>query len=96
MSAKKSFKDTNPALRFISVPSEPDVELDAPDALTELAPTFAPTLAELSPRLLADTSETKSRRVQLLLKPSLFNRLKARADSEHISVNELVHRLLES
>ena len=39
--------------------------------------------------------ETKSRRLQLLVQPSLYEKIKARANEENISVNALVHSLLK-
>lgn len=39
--------------------------------------------------------ETKSRRLQLLVQPSLYEKMKTRATAEGFSVNELVHSILE-
>lgn len=39
--------------------------------------------------------ETKSKRVQLLIKPSVYNKLKTSAMEQGISVNEIVNRVLE-
>ena len=39
--------------------------------------------------------ETKSRRLQLLIRPSLHAKLRARAAKEGKSVNELINELLE-
>lgn len=39
--------------------------------------------------------ETKSRRVQLLMQPSLYARLKERAQEQGLSFNDFVHRALE-
>ena len=39
--------------------------------------------------------ETKSRRLQLLMQPSLHDRIKARAAAEGLSVNEYIHKTLE-
>ena len=39
--------------------------------------------------------EIKSRRLQLILKPSLFERVKKAASKKRISVNEYVHRVLD-
>ena len=39
--------------------------------------------------------EVKSKRVQLVLQPSVFAKAKAAADAEGISFNEYCHRLLE-
>lgn len=38
--------------------------------------------------------ETKSRRLQLLLTPSLYEAVKDKAAEEHISINELVNAIL--
>ena len=40
--------------------------------------------------------EYKTRRLQLLMKPSLHDALKERADEEDTSVNDLIHSLLEA
>jgi hypothetical protein len=39
--------------------------------------------------------ETKSRRLQLLVKPSLHARLRATATAQDMSLNELIHTILE-
>lgn len=39
--------------------------------------------------------ETKSKRVQLLIKPSVYNKLKTFAMEQDISVNEIINRVLE-
>lgn len=39
--------------------------------------------------------ETKSRRLQVLLKPSTYNAIKERADSTYTSVNEWINNALE-
>lgn len=44
----------------------------------------------------SNAPETKSRRMQLLIRPSLYIKLKARATKEHKSVNELINELLEN
>lgn len=40
-------------------------------------------------------AETKSRRVQLVVQPSLYERVKDRAAAQGLSVNEYIHRVLE-
>lgn len=40
--------------------------------------------------------ETKSRRMQLLVQPSLYYAIKARATAEEQSMNELIHSILEA
>ncbi len=39
--------------------------------------------------------ETKSRRLQLVLQPSLYERVKAGAKAAGLSVNEYVHQILD-
>lgn len=39
--------------------------------------------------------EPKTRRLQSLLKQSVYDELKARAETEALSVNELINRILE-
>lgn len=39
--------------------------------------------------------ETKSKRLQLLIKPSTFNKVKSIADDKQLSVNELINQILE-
>jgi len=40
--------------------------------------------------------EKKSRRLQLLLQPSLYEQIRAMASSQGVSVNELIHSILET
>lgn len=84
MAQKKSFKaDLNPAMQFISTPAE-----EAP-ATTTTAP--APAGYKVNPLYI----ETKSKRLQLLVQPSLLEKLKGKAKAEERSVNDLVHSILE-
>lgn len=39
--------------------------------------------------------ETKSKRIQVLMRPSLYDALKARADAEGYSVNDLINIILK-
>ena len=78
--AKKSFKD-NPALHFITRPAAAPKAEPAPAAEAPLKP---------NPLYL----ETKSKRVQLLMQPSLHARLKDLAAGRGQSLNDLVHTLL--
>lgn len=85
--AKKTFKD-NPALQFIST-AEEEQEV-TPE---QKAPTTAkaPEGYKLNPLYV----ETKSRRLQLVLQPSLYDRVKARAKASGLSVNEYCHQILD-
>ena len=80
--AKKSFKD-NPALQFISTTEE--------EPLTAATTEKPPKGYKVNPLYV----ETKSRRLQLILQPSLYARVKAQAKAEGISVNECCHRILD-
>lgn len=81
--AKKSFKD-NPALQFISAaqPEEP-----APARPVESPPEGY----KANPLYV----EKKTRRLQLVLQPSLYERVKRQAQARGISLNEYVCQALE-
>ncbi len=83
---KKTFKG-NPALQFISTPTEGEDQ----DQEAEAIPAKAPEGYKLNPLYI----ETKSRRLQLVIQPSLYERIKARATASGISVNEYCHKALD-
>lgn len=83
--AKKSFKD-NPALQFISTAGQEEAK-----QAEKTSPAKAPEGYKPNPLYI----EKKTKRVQLVLQPSLFDRVKATADAKKLSVNEFVHQLLE-
>lgn len=94
--AKKSFKD-NPATQFISAPSEelqqqPPENADSKLPSSEQHTEIPPRGYKHNPRFI----ETKSRRVQLVLQPSLYDKVKAKAQKSKISINEYIHQLLEA
>ncbi|HFI0321056.1 TPA: hypothetical protein ACGOWI_001873 [Streptococcus suis] len=79
--AKKDFSSiATPALQFIS---NQDTEQPKKD--------IAPEGYKVNPAYI----EKKSRRLQLLMQPSLYDLLKTRAVEEGTSVNNLIHELLE-
>ena len=39
--------------------------------------------------------ETKSKRVQMLMQPSLYDAIKDKAEKEGVSVNEMMHEILK-
>lgn len=90
MAAKsKSFRDQmNPAMQFISTPAP---EAPAPIQRQENTEA-APEGYKANPAFV----ETKSRRLQLLMQPSLHEKIKAAAKAEGSSVNEYVHHILET
>lgn len=78
--AKKSFTESIPSDFFMT-------DTDKPYIGTPAAPAgYKPNRAFI---------ETKSRRVQLLMQPSLYEQIKARAEKEYMSFNEYVHKILE-
>lgn len=81
---KKSFKDS-PAMRFISAPQQAEEVMTAPEVEQEPAVPM-----KLNPLYI----ETKSRRLQLLIQPSLHRKLKGRATAQGVSLNELIHTAL--
>ena len=99
--SKKSFTDANPAMAFISTAKEQE-----DFALTQ--PTKEELETKLSEEPKAQTSngvpmkknpeylETKSKRVQMLMQPSLYNAIKEKAEQSGISVNEMMHEILKN
>ena len=99
--SRKSFTDANPAMAFISTAKEQE-----DFALTQ--PTKEELEAKLDPKPLNKVSngvpmkknpeylETKSKRVQMLMQPSLYNSIKEKAEKEGVSVNEMMHEILKT
>lgn len=92
MAKSKSFKsDTNPAMSFISQES-----IDKVDGKQEGTPTptggkkKAPEGYKPNPEYI----ETKSKRVQLLVQPSVYEAVKAKAKANGISTNEAINEAL--
>lgn len=88
--AKKTFKD-NPALRFISTAEETEEREQTAEAVPVPVPSKAPPGYKPNPLYV----EIKSRRLQLVLKPSLYDRVKAGAKASGLSVNEYCHQILD-
>lgn len=82
--AKKSFNIENPAEQFIS---KPIAHTEQPVEASEEAPKGY----KLNPKYI----EKKDRRLQLLLQPSVYDAIKAKAESNGQSVNNFIHELLE-
>ena len=92
--SKKSFADANPAMAFIST-----AEKSEDFALTQ------PTKEELEAKENSSSVpmkrnpeyiETKSKRVQMLMQPSLYDAIKKEAKAKDISVNEMMHEILKN
>lgn len=90
--AKKTFKDSiNPAMSFISRESIDRAEGETPATADAKKPDKAPEGYKLNPLYV----ETKSKRLQLLIQPSLHEKLKKKAQAEGTSVNDLVNGILQ-
>lgn len=87
MTKRKTFVEDNPALRFITNPTERE-EGENSEPIT---PSKAPNGYKPNPAYI----EVKSKRVQLLMQPSLHSKVKALADQAGLSINEYIHQTLE-
>ncbi|MBQ7608585.1 MAG: hypothetical protein IJU76_11545 [Desulfovibrionaceae bacterium] len=88
--AKKSFIQRDPEKNFINI--EPgDEEQEPKPAQPKPSATHAPKGYKVNPLYV----ETKSRRLQLVVQPSLFEKVKRGAAAAGLSVNEFVHQILE-
>lgn len=100
MGAQKSFKneidEMNPALRFISTPEEqeptpdPEPQPMPQDDSEPDGPGY-----KLNPEYIQKWIEKRTRRVQLLLQPSLYKSIKKIAMASGRSVNDVMHEMLE-
>lgn len=98
---KKSFKG-NPALQFFSQ-GQTDEQADTTPAAAAPAEPAAmpePQAKDAGAEIAADNwrpgkAEMKSRRVQLLLKPSSYEKAKAAAAKYGISVNEYISQIID-
>ena len=100
--AKKSFTD-NPALQFISTPHEAEQDTapapapeQSKDTQQGLYPSRLDELKQLIPEgyTLTPIREKRTKRIQLVLKPSIYEKLKAAADKAGISFNEYATQAL--
>lgn len=99
---KKTFTDriqqkaVNPTLQFISTPEAVSDPREEPQQKPESSPSRRSSGTTQAHRARPQfDEETKSRRLQLLLTPSLYDQLKRRADRERMSVNELINSILK-
>lgn len=100
--AKKSFMTSdNPAMQFISAPapaSAADVSAaSAAESVTAADPVMTAEQSEASDifAIPPKSSEHKSKRAQLLMTPSLHEKVAKKAASLNMSFNELVNIVLE-
>lgn len=88
MAKKKDFT-ANPAMNFISPESIEKVE-GKKKATSSKGKKKTPAGYKLNPEYI----ETKSKRVQLLVQPSVYEAVKAKAKAEGISTNEAINEAL--
>lgn len=82
--AAKSTKRASEVLETITTEPAPDL------------PQVTPAYVETALKIQARKEEYKSRRLQLLIKPSLHNKLKEIAELNQVSVNELINQVLQN
>lgn len=101
MASKKTFKDsiTAPAMSFISQESIDKAEgagqattpaETQPESAAAPKTAKAPKGYKLNPQYV----ETRSHRLQVLLQPTLYEKLKNKATREETSVNDVIHTIL--
>lgn len=92
MAKSKSFKKTdNPAMNFISEESIEAVDGKPEGATTTTGRKKAPAGYKPNPEYI----ETKSKRVQILIQPSLHAEAKAVSQELGISLNDFIHRAIQ-
>ena len=92
---KKTFiAEGNPALQFISSSEEPERKpaQRGEIVIPQPRPDRPPEGYKKNPLYI----EVKSRRLQLVLQPSLYERVRARAEEADLSVNEYIHQILDN
>ena len=89
--AKKDFKG-NPAMNFMSQETIDKVDRKPRKAAALTGNNKPPAGYKLNPEYI----ETKSRRVQLLMQPSIYEAIKAEAQAAGISFNEVVNTVLRA
>lgn len=95
----------NPAMMFISQAKEPQTAPEELEALEEITaasnegrsilPVEKSSQSGSSRKPAPPRKEAKSRRLQLLIQPSLYEDIRDRAEAEGLSVNETISELLK-
>ncbi len=83
----------NMAMRFIT-PESKDVHSPAPKSSKASKNSDSTPLPETKPALQITSAETKTRRVQLLLKPSDYDKLQRTAIESGVSVNRVIEEMI--
>lgn len=93
--AKKSFKGENPALRYISVQDTDNTQHEQDAQYTHKTQNTDQTEIVQDTQNTQNAKETKSKRLNVLIRPSLFESASKVAHMQRISVNELIHLAVE-
>lgn len=95
--AKKSFKADNPALQFITGPAVSEPAPKPKRKAQEMKPAQGarPVKVKRAPAPQANTEERKTKRLNLLLQPSIMDDLKKIAAMKQTSVNDLINTVLK-
>ena len=86
--AKKDFKGSNPALSFMTASAEEEAKQETQQSYRTKQ---SPEGYKFNPKFI----ETKSKRVQLLLQPSVVEAIKTLAKSEGLSMNEAISQAIQ-
>lgn len=89
---KKSFKNDNPALRFISSTDTEETSRETNTSIPVVSKLTPPAGYKINPAFI----ETKSKRVQLLLQPSTVEAIKALAKKQSLSMNEAINEAIQT
>lgn len=92
MATKKSFAQANPAMAYIDIP-------EGEEASTPKKTTAKPNKTrKVRPQVMIKPkdTETKSRRVQVLLQPSVYEAVKQLAEDSNTSVNDTINTILKA
>ena len=97
MTTKKSFTQASPAMAYIDIP-EGEAQADTPKKTTTKAKPRAKSSKQARSKVMITPkdAETKSRRVQILLQPSVYEAVKQLAEDNNTSVNDTINTILKA
>lgn len=93
--SKKIDYTQSPALNFISTAAD-DLTGGAAPELTPAGEQSKPEGMKLNPEYIEKYIEKKTKRVQLVFQPSIYEAAKDRAAELHTSLNDYLHRLIKA
>lgn len=99
---KKNFKSQNPALQYINAdqqiesPKKMEITTDTHVYTDTYTDTYTHVYAHSDQAVLLIPKESKSRRLQLLIKPSTYSEIADSAKKNGVSVNDAINRILEN